>query len=276
MIVLAHTETGSLAAIWEWSPAIAVPLVATALVYIVALRRRQRPDGENGEHHPWQRLSFAAGWLVTAIALVSPLHQAGERSLTAHMVQHILLIGIAAPLLVLGRPAIMASVLSREERRQLFRIVNRPVLKRAWHILAHPLVAMAFHGITIWLWHAPRLFDLAVRHRWVHALEHASFLGTALLFWWSMLLRSRRQHGEGLAIIALFITTMHSGLLGAALALSERPWYASYATRPDALADQQLAGLLMWIPAGATYIIAALALGALILEEKTVTLGALR
>jgi putative membrane protein len=113
----------------------------------------------------------------------------------------------------------------------------------------------------------PGLFEAALADPWLHWLEHASFLATAALFWWAMLGRPARAHGYGLSVACLFVTLLHSSLLGTLLTLSPRLWYApapgAAAWGLSPLEDQQLAGLIMWIPGGALYTLAALALAGL-------------
>jgi putative membrane protein len=110
----------------------------------------------------------------------------------------------------------------------------------------------------LWLWHAPALFEAAVERHWLHTLEHACFFGTALLFWQAALdARTRRRAGP--ALLAAFVTFMHSGLLGGLITMAPQPLYAAYAGRSTvwgltALDDQQLAGLLMWVPLGLPYL----------------------
>jgi cytochrome c oxidase assembly factor CtaG len=125
-------------------------------------------------------------------------------------------------------------------------------------------VAWGLHAAALWAWHAPALFEAAVVHESVHILQHASFFVTALLFWWS-LLSGRDGQRVGLAVLCLFTTALHGGALGALLAMAGQAWYSVYeATAPlwglTALEDQQLGGLIMWVPAGLVYLGAALAL----------------
>jgi putative membrane protein len=208
---------------------------------------------------------FAAGWLVLAAALVTPLHEAGERSFAAHMLEHELLMLVAAPLLVISRPVGIALwALPHEARRWLGRVGQ--LISVFWQFVTAPLVATLLQAIALWLWHAPRLFDLALAHSGWHVIQHLSFLVSSLLFWWSMLCGRAARGGVGMAIGCLFFTATISGALGALMAFSASPWYAGYASSGlDAFGlspaeDQQLAGLLMWIPGGVVHAGAGLAL----------------
>jgi cytochrome c2 len=123
------------------------------------------------------------------------------------------------------------------------------------------------HAAALWIWHIPRLFQATLTSELAHASQHLSFFGTALCFWWALLTRQQGPQGQGVAVLAVFTTALHSSLLGALLTLAPTPWYPAYAHTTAAwgltpLEDQQLGGLVMWIPAGAVYLLAALALGA--------------
>jgi putative membrane protein len=125
--------------------------------------------------------------------------------------------------------------------------------------------------VAVWVWHAPVLYQATLGSELVHTLQHASFLVTALLFWWALLRGHEGRVGRPASVIYLFTTAMHTSLLGALLTFSERLWYPLYDESTSAwgltpLEDQQLAGLIMWVPAGLVYLIAALALCAAVLR----------
>jgi len=177
------------------------------------------------------------------------------------MIQHELLMAVAAPLLVIGRPFVVALwLLPRRWRRPVAGVARNSGVRRAWAAVSQPFVAWLIHALAIWLWHVPPLFDGAVRNDLVHVLQHASFLGSALLFWWTVAHPVRRSN-RGVAIVALFTTAIHTAVLGALMTFARRPWYDVYASigGVSPLADQQLAGMIMWIPASLAYLIAALA-----------------
>jgi cytochrome c oxidase assembly factor CtaG len=146
-----------------------------------------------------------------------------------------------------------------------------------WRFLTRPLNATILHGVAIWIWHAPLLFDAAVTHVSMHRLQHLSFLLTALLFWWSLI----RRADYGVAVGHLFVTMLHTSILGALMALAPRVLYE--AQTADALSwgltpleDQQLAGVMMWVLAGTLYAGAALAFAALWIgrSDKPIVSGA--
>lgn len=247
---------------WSWDATITAPLGAVALLYGAGIARLWSQAGIGRGAPRRQVLLFAAGWLVLALSLVSPLHALGERLFTAHMIEHELLMAVAAPLLVLSRPVgPMIWALPRVWRRTVAAPVRRRPLAAVWRAASSPLGATLLHGIAIWIWHVPALFAAAVTNEAVHWAQHASFLFTALLFWWAIFRRGR----SGIAIGHLFATAMHTGLLGALLTVAPRLWFPDTADEAlhwglTPLEDQQLAGIVMWIPAGLVYAGAALVL----------------
>jgi cytochrome c oxidase assembly factor CtaG len=261
--MLLHTgrELGQLR--WSLEPGIVAPLILSAALYgrgVAELGGRGRARALQAR----EALSFSAGWAIVALALLSPLHDVSEQLFSAHMVQHELLMALAAPLLVLGRPMmVMLWALPVRARHAVARVTRQPVIHSAWQVLTRPLDAWLIHGIAIWLWHLSWLFEATLRNETIHALQHASFLGTALLFWWSIVHGPRAA--RGMSIIYLFTTAVHTGVLGALMAFARAPWYPTYAGGAAAwgltpMSDQQLAGLIMWIPASLAYLIAALAI----------------
>jgi putative membrane protein len=211
--------------------------------------------------------AFGAGLLALFSALVSPLHALGSALFSAHMAQHVVLMLMAAPLLALGaplQPSLWA--LPVRWRRLVGRGARALGLRRAWRTLARPLAAWILHAAAVWVWHAPRLYEAALRNEALHAAQHASFLGTAILFWWVLVRPGRRRRASaGIGLAYVFTTMLHGGALGALLTFSSEPWYPAYAATTAAwglepLQDQQLGGLLMWVPAGLVYLLAGLAL----------------
>jgi cytochrome c oxidase assembly factor CtaG/cytochrome c2 len=244
---------------WSGEPAVVVGLAVSGFLYARGWRRFR---ARGGRSRRGAAAAFWAGWILLAVAMLSPLHRLGGALLWAHMVQHELLMVVAAPLLVLGRPGIVSlwalgPALRREVGSRLARF--GPLIRR----LARLEVAWLLHAVAIVGWHAPALYDRTVDSELVHSLQHASFLGTALLYWWSILAGARLRSRHGGAILSLFTTSIYSGGLGALLTISSRQWYSAYgAAAPlwglTPLEDQQLAGLIMWVPAGLSYLLATL------------------
>ena len=255
---------------WTFDGWITLPLGIVAVLYAIGALRLRSRSGTAGASRAWQSASFAAGWSALAGALVSPLHWWGEHLFTFHMIEHEIVMAVAAPLLVLAWPAgVLMWGLPATVRAAVGRAWNRLGVRGLWHRATQPATATLLHGLAIWVWHVPRLFDAAVASSTLHRLQHLSFLGTALLFWWAMLRRSPR----GAAVWHLFVTMTHTGILGALMALAPRVLYRLQTENAPMfgltpLEDQQLAGVIMWIPAGTVYAGAAIALAALWLRES--------
>jgi putative membrane protein len=205
---------------------------------------------------------FAAGWLVLCAALLSPIDTLGVELFSAHMLQHELLMVAAAPLLVLSRPLeAWTWALKPAWRKALGGIARIQLLRAAWRACSEPMGAWCLHAVAIWVWHVPVLFEAALASEGLHIAQHSCFLGSALFFWWSVFARGRPG---GASIASLFTTMMHTSALGALLTLAPTPWYAHYAQASvfglSALEDQQLGGLVMWVPGGLAYLIAGLSI----------------
>lgn len=275
----AHESAAAVAAAapaaWPWTlePWVLLLLGLSAGLYALGVWRLWRHAGPGRGIGARQAAAFAGGWLALVLALVSPLDAAGARLFSAHMVQHELLMVVAAPLLVLGRPlAAWTWAFPPDQRRTLGRWVRVRWWASIWALLTDALAAWTLHALALWLWHVPSLFEAALHSEGLHVLQHASFLATALLFWWAVLGSDERSRSNGLAMVYLFTTMMHTGALGALLTLAPTPWYPSYAAASgalglDAVQDQQLGGLVMWIPGGLAYLLAALAVVARLLAR---------
>lgn len=249
---------------WSFDPLVVILLAASAALYTLGTLNVWR-GAEAGAGISWKAaLCYAAGWLSLFIALVSPVHTWGEVLFSAHMTQHEILMLISAPLLVLGRPLIAGLwAMPRGTRLRIGRIVHEGPILRIWRLLTDPAAAFVIHGLALWIWHIPFLFQATIESDVVHTLQHASFLGSALIFWWAIIYGRRGVASYGAGVLYLFITSVHSGILGAFLTFTPRLWYPIYAPTTAAwglspIEDQQLGGLIMWVPAGLVYIVAAL------------------
>lgn len=255
---------------WEFDPGVVAPLLLSAVLYAMGSRRHLGVTR-------LQRWCFWCGWVSLALALVSPLHPLGEMLFSAHMVQHEILMLIAAPLLVLSRPLVtFLWALPFEWRRTLGRWSKTDPIRGSWLLLTAPFAAWLIHGLAIWLWHLPVLFQATLSSDLAHTAQHLSFFLSALLFWWALFYaHGRRAYGTG--VLAIFTTAIHTGILGALLTFSPRPWYPAYAntTQPwglSPLQDQQIGGLIMWVPASLVYLGAGLALFATWMKESDLLL----
>jgi len=258
---------------WSFEPLVVLSLALTAVLFATGLHRLWRQAPKRRSIRTWEALCFAGGWLALFVALVSPVHAWGRVLFSAHMSQHEILVLVGAPLLVLGRPLIaFLWSLPLEWSRGLGNLGKITWINRIWRTLTIPLVAWLLHAIALWIWHVPLLFDATLHSETVHTLQHLSFLLSALLFWWALIHGPQGAMGYGAAVLYLFTTSVHSGTLGALITVAGSVWYPSYAGLTASwgltpLEDQQLGGLIMWIPAGLVYVIAGLALFAGWLRE---------
>jgi putative membrane protein len=257
---------------WSFPPVVVLGLLASGALYmagLLRLRRRGHGQAARGVDAAW----FAAGWIALAVALLSPLHELGGALLSAHMVQHELLMLVAAPLLVLGRPLVpMLWALPPAPRHGLGRLAWRRSVRKTWAFITRPSVAWTLQAAAILLWHLPPFYQRSMQSESVHAAQHASFLVTALLFWWALLRSQGARRGAGAGVLYLFGTAVYTGGLGALLTVSTRVWYPLYLGRTapwglTPLEDQQLAGLIMWMPGALVYVAAAVTLAAMWLRE---------
>lgn len=245
---------------WTVAPIVVVGLAAGAWCYWRGIRALWRRAGSGRSVRRWRVAAFAGGMLAVAVALLSPIDTVGSSLFAVHMTQHLLLVLVAAPLIVLGEPLMVALwALPVDARRAVGRAWRGASAAQAlWRALTHPVTAWTLHVVVLWLWHMPRLYDAALRDSAVHELEHASFFLTALLFWLVLLDRRRHRLRLGVASFYLFAAGLQGTLLGALLTLARHPLYAGHLATTAAwgrtpLEDQQLAGLIMWIPAGIVY-----------------------
>lgn len=275
-------EPAAAAAGWTWDPWILAALYLATAIYLKGLRRLWRRAGRGRGIGGWHAAAYVVGIAALAGALLSPVHALGEALFSAHMVQHLLLMVVAAPLLVLGRPWIAwAWAVPRRRRRLLARGWHRlRGVRRVGRGLAHPLAILALHVVVLWAWHVPALYEAALDSRAVHHLEHATFFVSAVLFWWVLARAGSRSGwaGQGAAILYVFAVALQSGALGALILFAPEAWYplhawgaAAHGTTP--LEDQQLAGVLMWVPAGLAYTAAGAALLAAWLRRTEVAVA---
>ena len=213
-----------------------------------------------------QAIAYVVGWFTLFVALVSPLHPMGEVLFSAHMTQHELLMLVAAPLIVMGKPLITYSWALPSHLLLFFTTYFKAkVLRAIGNWISRPVNAWIIQAVALWVWHIPLLFEGALRSNWVHAAQHTSFLGSALLFWWALIRTPRAAKGYGVAALFVFTTSLHSGFLGALITFAPTVLYQAYLPSTASwglspLEDQQLGGLIMWVPAGLIYIIAGLVL----------------
>ena len=241
-------------------------IAATGAAYAVGVARLWRNAGVGQGVARRQAIAFAGGWLALVAALLSPLDELAEQLFTAHMAQHELLMVVGAPLIALASPLVaMLWVLPRGGRRRAMRVMRGRRVSLFWAALTAPATVWLLHGLALWIWHMPALYDAALQSETVHAIQHLCFFGSASLFWWGIAHGRYGRAGYGVGVFYVFATAIHTGALGALLTFAPRVFYPLYAVRArhlhvNALEDQQLGGLLMWVPFGVVLVVAGLAM----------------
>jgi len=254
--------------LWDWSvnPPLVLVIGLAALYWLG--ERRTITHSRRQAAQRWRGASFYAGLAVLAIALSSPLDLLSEQLFWAHMVQHVLLLVVAAPLIVLARPWIhLWRSLPLNARRSLGRSLSQgqrmaPV-RAASRALGSPPAGFILFSVVLLAWHLPVLFDATLRSGALHALEHTLFFGTAVMFWKQVIhsppLHARLSSSE--RVIYVVGAMIVSWILAVVLALAPHPlydFYAHLASRPggiSAMADQQLAAGIMWVPGSISFLI---------------------
>lgn len=253
-------STSDLLRAWSWQPPLISGILLAAALYGRGVAVLWRRAGQGAVVGPSRVIAFGLGLLTVFLALVSPIDALGGVLFTGHMIQHLLLMVVAAPLLVVGAPLLpMLWSLPRRARLGAGRwwLLSRR-LRAFVDWLTAPSVGWLLYALTLWVWHVPTLYRLALRNGTVHELMHLSFLVAGLLFWWSLLQPlGRRRLNIGMGVLYLFTTTLHSMALALLITLAEEPLYYLRSLGPwglSPLEDQQLAGLLMWIPPNLIYL----------------------
>lgn len=256
-----HPHPPTLATAVSATPWLLVPLTAWVFLYAAGLRRLWGRAGVGAGVGAAGATAAGAGVVVLLFATTWPLDAYGEWSLAAHIAQHMLLIAFVPPLLLAGQPlAVAAHALPAGLARWLHRLPAAASLRAAGSLTGASIV----HGVVLCAWHLPAATTAALRSDPVHWLMHGSFLASGLWLWAAMWKRIRDPHvGAGAGVVAMVAVMMQMGFLGALLTFSTRPLYDVYARRApqlglDVMADQQLAGVLMWVPSCIPYLAGAL------------------
>jgi len=235
---------------------VAALLAVSLSGYATGVARLWRRAGVGRGIRVREAVAFGAGWATVAVALYSRVDVLSDRSFAVHMGQHEMLMIVAAPLLAASRTYEAWSwALRRRGVRALASVAA------GWRWLAAPVRAWWLHAAALWLWHVPAPFLAALANPSIHALQHASFFLSALLFWWAVF-GSRRRNHQGTALALLVTTMLQMNALGLLLTFAPEPWYATDEPPPwglTALEDQQVGALIMWMFGGMVYAAAALA-----------------
>lgn len=268
LTLLAHTDAPvaphDLAGAWQPDPV----LLGTLLLAAVVHRRGRRADDPR-----WRTVAFHLGLAAIAAALLSPVDAASSALMSAHMLQHDLLLLVAAPLLVLARPGPRLLRGLPGPARRLVGRTRRGLRLGHGHtrILHHPVLGVLALVVALWSWHAAAPYTAALDHALVHVAEHGSLLAAGWLFWAAVAAAARADR-HGTAVAMLFVAALQGVLLGMLLLFSTVPWYDAFTASTRAwgltpLADQQLAGVLLWLPASLLYVLVAVRLVVRVLDD---------
>ena len=232
---------------WSLHPSVLLGVFLFAALYFFGITRGRR-DATPGERvSPWQVVSFSLGLLILLLSLNGPIHDLSDYYLfSAHMLQHLLLTMVVPPLLLAGTPGwLLRPLFSRARVRAVARFLTRPV------------VAGALYSLTIIVWHLVPLYDLMMRNHEVHILTHLMFIAAATLMWWPVLSPSPEvpPASYGNRMLYLFLVSVPMQVVAAPISLSKTVLYTWYAEGPPTwgltpLEDQQIGGLMMWVPGG--------------------------
>ena len=253
-MILAHA-TESSAPLWlQWNldPTLVLGIAVFVGAYFYALGPLRRKYGWAETVDRRQVGYFVAGTVILILALNSPLDELGDEYLfSAHMVQHMLISIVVPPLWLLGTPEWMLA--------PLFKHAN---VTRVMRWLTNPIVAFGLFNADLWLWHAPAFYDATLANEYVHIFEHLTFIVFGVLFWWPILspVRQIPRISKGFGVLYLFMACQPMVALGALLTFAAEPLYQPYIAAPriwglSPLADQQLGGLIMWLPTNIPYVI---------------------
>jgi putative membrane protein len=264
---------------WSWEPAIVAPLALILATYVTGALRRGHLSSLF-----WKHASFAAGWLSLFLALTSPIHELGEQLFSAHMLQHEIMILVSAPLISASHPgATCLWAFAPRHRAHVGGWIHKVESSAIVSFFTAALSAWLLETVTLWIWHIPALYDATLSSDWIHAAQHLSFFLSAVLFWSALYGVGRSAMSYGVGTLYVFAAAAQCTALGALLTFSSILWYPAYATTTTgwgltALQDQQLGGVIMWVPSSVVFIIVGLALFARWLSEseRRLKLGALQ
>ena len=251
----------------SWSAPVAVDasLCLAALLYARGWNRLR--EVANRQFPVWRLAAFFAGIVTVWIAICSPLEALDDVSLTVHMVQHLLLAAVAPPLLLLGAPELplLRGLPQSLARGVVSPFLRLPFTRRFGHLISNPAICWLVPTLALIGWHIPAVFELALQWDWLHKLEHASFLGAGLMFWWPIVQPwpSTPRWPEWAVPLYLFAATLPCDALSGFLTFCDRVVYPSYISAPrvvglSALEDQQCAAALMWVAVTLIFLVPAM------------------
>lgn len=263
-----HPLVRALLSAWEWRPEVLIVVVPLGALYLLGWRRLRRQSTTPKLATRLRLAAYLGGLVVVVVALMSPIDRLGSELFFMHMVQHMLLMMFAAPLLLLANPfPFFVWALPPALREPAAGVVtHNPVVRRGLAVLARPDVAWVVYHLLYFGWHDVNAYNAALTHEWVHNVQHVSFFTASLIFWWPVIGSAphltRRFPNWG-KIAYLIISVPPNMFLGVSIAFSEKVLYTYYESVPriwgfTLLQDQQLSGAIMWIQGSEMYIVAAL------------------
>ncbi|MDQ4075806.1 MAG: cytochrome c oxidase assembly protein [Chloroflexota bacterium] len=253
---------------WRPDPLFALLLLVAVWIYLRGVARMWARGGDGQGVRRWQLGAYLGGIATFALSRLTPLDAMGGSLFSAHMTQHLLVILVGPLLIAAGRPGLaILWALPIQWRRRVTRLPKESRWVAAvWDGLNHWASVLVLFAGVLWLWHVPALYDAALESQLVHDLEHATFAAMAVLFWRRVLEAGRPTGmGHAAAFLLIFATALHSSALGALLTFARKPLYVSHMAYTDdwgltPLEDQQLAGVIMWVPMGLWFTVTALIL----------------
>jgi len=278
---------------WDWRLEIISVLVSLGAIYAWGWYRLRAYSSQSRINLPpkhtrpdrarlvsgWGLAAYLGGLVVLGLALMSPLDVLGQQLFSMHMIQHLFLVMIVPPLLLLANPfPFLLWGLPVRVRRKMVALFHQGAnFRRGLQVMTKPPSALILFIACLWIWHLPAAYDAALRREWIHDLEHLTFFITAMIYWWPVINAGPHIHkslSHGVRIAYLLLTLPLSMVVGVVIALANVPIYTYYTTVPrlgglTVLQDQMLGGLIMWVPGSMMYIIAALVLVRQILRDET-------
>ncbi len=251
---------------WNFSPWVLLSLIAMTVFYFRGQFHLARIRAYRQQVSRAQQRAFIAGLIVLVVALLSPVDTLSDHLAWVHMLQHSLLMMVAAPLIAWSSPSHLSLWSLPPSLWKRVTQIKRRIPARVRENLARPLGIWILYSVTLWLWHLPLLYEAALHDPVVHDFQHLSFFVTSFFFWKLVIDPfAKRNLMPALGLLYLFVTSMHAMVLGVLMTLSPVAWYAFYLERApafglSALDDQRIAGLIMWMPAGATYVVVSIGL----------------
>lgn len=239
---------------WTFDPFVTTGLIAAGGAYWWAWRRVQESNGPVPPN--WWAWAYAGGIASLAFSLLGPLESYNEQLFSLHMSQHLVIMQISAPLLLLGRPVqlLLRALPTRKTKTAVGFMYGRSNVRYAIIAITGPVIVFLLFNVNLGIWHFPNLYEAALNNDWIHHTQHLLFAGFSLLYWWVIIDPVPRHHKlpEGWAIGSIFLSMMIGSGIGAILTLAGDVIYPFYGEATNQwgwspLLDQQVGGLIMWV-----------------------------